>query len=328
MQAGAPGLRPDFRAIAVEDGGVARRLRVPGDWRRPGADGAYELFWRAEDGFGQLLPRPDAAAVREFYRLPQYYTHHHRAPSDGRGDGLSWRILRHLAWRFDRGVEPTDAWLSGLAGAAPRDCLEIGCGKGEILVRLRAMGHEVTGFDPDADALALAAAAGVSVHEGSAEAPPAALAGRHFDLVLMLHVLEHCLDPAAALAGAFAVTRPGGTFVVEVPNNTCAGLDVFGTAWLWLDVPRHLNFFSRRSLEAAVAAAGFAVDRVEFSGYARQFSPEWRQMHGEIGRGFGRSGLDGLSPALGLFLRTALASPERRYDTLRVIAHRPGGGAG
>jgi len=41
---------------------------------------------------------------------------------------------------------------------------------------------------------------------------------RDFDLVVMSHVLEHMLDPVAALQSALEVLRPGGHLLLAVPN--------------------------------------------------------------------------------------------------------------
>ena len=44
-----------------------------------------------------------------------------------------------------------------------------------------------------------ALANGLTVFEGTAESPPEELKERHFDLIIMSHVLEHCTDPMAAI---------------------------------------------------------------------------------------------------------------------------------
>ena len=46
------------------------------------------------------------------------------------------------------------------------------------------------------------------------------LAGR-YDAVSMFHYLEHTTDPAAQLAAASRVVRPGGVLLIEVPDPEC-----------------------------------------------------------------------------------------------------------
>jgi SAM-dependent methyltransferase len=52
----------------------------------------------------------------------------------------------------------------------------------------------------------------------AAEEPPTALAGRVFDTVLMLAILEHLARPGDALARAASLLAPGGTLVLTTPH--------------------------------------------------------------------------------------------------------------
>src|SRR5207245_1074357 len=104
--------------------------------------------------------------------------------------------------------------------------------------------HEVLGIEPDRKALETALARGVSVLSGSAEALPPSVPSGRFDVVVFSHSLEHCREPLKAVRNAARLLAVDGTLVLETPNNASRGLKQAGTAWLWLDVPRHLNFFT------------------------------------------------------------------------------------
>ncbi|NAZ36649.1 class I SAM-dependent methyltransferase [Rubellimicrobium sp. CFH 75288] len=302
------------------------RLRVLRDWRRPdaaGPEGGWRLHWREAEGWGQILPRPTPEEAAHHHAVPDYYTHGAREAAPPLAGPA--RALRHAAWRLDRGAEADAAWWSAALGPAPLRVLEMGCGDGATLRLLAGLGHRVEGVEPDPEAAARAQAAGIPVRSGTAEAPPEGLRGP-FDAILLLHVLEHCLDPAAALVNLRALAAPGARLVVEVPNNACWGARIFAASWHWLDVPRHVNFFTPRSLEALLRDTGWHPQETAFWGYARQFGPDWRDAQARIGAALG-CGRGGARWRYALLLAlSGLAPPARKYDSVRILA-RPAGGS-
>mgnify|MGYP005858861937 CR=1 FL=1 len=299
-----------------------RRTRVAGDWRRPGDGPAFTIAWRDAEGFGQIVPRPTPEAAAAAHAVTGYYTHEPARRGGRRAVPAGWRALAHLAWRADRGRHADAAWWRATLGPAPLRIIELGAGNGGTLASLAAMGHSVTGVEPDTAARATAIAAGVPTLPGTAEDPPGDLPPGGFDVVIMAHVLEHCLDPTRALANAARLTAPGGRVVLEVPNNACRGAAMFGQCWNWLDVPRHVNFFTPPSLRAAIEAAGLTVERTEFVGYSRQFEFGWAEAQATIGRALGDPRGAQAWRYRWLFLTTAFAAPDRKYDSVRVTARR------
>src|SRR5262249_11638886 len=147
------------------------------------------------------------------------------------------------------GGELDDAWLRARVPPGARAC-DLGCGSGDLLTRLARLGHEVVGAEPDPAAREVVRGKGHRVLAGTAEELPEEIRGGRHDLVVMSHVLEHCLDPKRAVANAAGLLAEGGLLVIETPNNDARGLGRAGVLWPWLDVPRHLNFFTSRSLAA------------------------------------------------------------------------------
>lgn len=304
-------------------GGAAPLMTLPGDWRRPSDRSRYTIYWRSSDGYGQILPRPAPQDVPAFYDVEDYYTHGAGA-GEAAPRGFAHRLLHHLAWRCDRGTDPTDDWWRDTLGTAPKSVLEIGCGAGDTLSRLKAMGHRARGIEPDPNAAAVAAGKGIAVDRGTAEHIPETVACEQFDVVLMMHVLEHCLDPEQSVRNALDLTAEGGLLIVEVPNNACLGRRWFGQGWYWLDVPRHLNFFTRNSLRTLLETSGCTVQRAEFWGYNRQFSPGWLEAQTQIARALSAPDRGGALSIAAYLARTMTASPERKYDSVRCIAVKAG----
>lgn len=296
-------------------------LVAPRDWRKPHAGGSYEIIWDRARSFGQIKNRPTPREAFESYQVEEYYTHRKRERKTKGKVGLAQRLIGKISWLLDGSIEPSKEWWSKLLGREELKIIEIGCGNGSNLSMLKSLGHNVIGVDPDPAALEVARSEGHIVYNGTAESLPIEVLSDRFDVVIFMHVLEHCINPDQAMAGAIGVLKKNGTLVAEVPNNSCVGLDQFGELWYWLDVPRHLNFFTTESLCNLIRTHGLTIENVFFRGYCRQFSPEWKAAQREIANAFGIPNDRRLwhSKYWLLLVKTAWARSTRKYDSVRVI---------
>ncbi|MFC4561458.1 methyltransferase domain-containing protein [Nocardiopsis mangrovi] len=128
--------------------------------------------------------------------------------------------------------EALRALLTGLGDTSdsPLEIVDVGGGTGGAAVPLAELGHSVTVVDPSPDSLAAlerrAAEAGVRVRALQGETRDLAdlLPAGHAHAVLVHNVLEYVDDPAAALADAVAVTRPGGAVSLLAANAVAGAL--------------------------------------------------------------------------------------------------------
>jgi SAM-dependent methyltransferase len=115
----------------------------------------------------------------------------------------------------------------GVVFPAGSHVLEPGCGTGEQTAALLAAnpGIRITALDVDATQLVrarTAVPAGASVDFVAADLLTAPLAPRSFDHAFVCFLLEHLVDPAAALAILRHVVKPGGQVVViEGDHGSC-----------------------------------------------------------------------------------------------------------
>jgi SAM-dependent methyltransferase len=225
-----------------------------------------------------------------------------------------------FAWLADRSTEPDIDWWNKTLGPSRLRILEIGCGNGSNLKTFEQLGHDVTGVEPDAVARQVAEESGLRVFAGTAEDLPKAFSDGKYDVIVFMHVLEHCIRPDAAVRNARNLLRKGGKIVAEVPNNACTAAEFFGTTWYWLDVPRHVNFFTTKSLQSLFSENGIKPVQTVYRGYCRHFSPSWMSTQALIGdricsNDAKRSGSDYWR----YLTRSAFASADRKYDSVRVV---------
>ena len=83
--------------------------------------------------------------------------------------------------------------------------------------------------------------------------------GFRANAVTMFHVLEHLSLPVEGLVAVQQLLAPGGLLVLETPNLESWPSKLFRSRWCTLDAPRHLNLFSRDTLQRCVQQAGFRL---------------------------------------------------------------------
>ncbi|MBL4683605.1 MAG: class I SAM-dependent methyltransferase [Nannocystaceae bacterium] len=97
------------------------------------------------------------------------------------------------------------------------DALEIGCGTGLIMERVKTFARSVKGIDISPGMLEHAKRRGLDVCEGSATELP--FEDESFDVVYSFKVLAHISEIDKALSEMARVTRPGGHLVFDAYNR-------------------------------------------------------------------------------------------------------------
>jgi 2-polyprenyl-3-methyl-5-hydroxy-6-metoxy-1,4-benzoquinol methylase len=273
----------------------------------------FHLNWCARCEFGRLDGNFKPEQVTSFYPK-NYYTHGVLDKTPDPSTPME-KLRVYIAWRRDHGHKLGPEELPKY-----RSVCDVGCGDGYNLRQFSRFGYETVGVEPDAIARSRANESG-AILNGTAEALPDELSGKTFDVVLMSHVLEHCIDPKRAIANARRLIKPNGRLVIEVPNNGAKGFSTYHDLWPWTDIPRHLSFFTERSLRSIIQTNGMKVEMVRYVGYVRQFAPEWIHKQREIWyrTRSGRTPNFNFKAWL-LLASTAFSSDARKYDSIRIIA--------
>jgi 2-polyprenyl-3-methyl-5-hydroxy-6-metoxy-1,4-benzoquinol methylase len=257
--------------IVLYEGLTDRLFDIPGKWGfRKCSSAGCGLVW--------LDPMPIEADVGKLYE--NYHTHAPSAPPstlphrlyhairDGylmgrlgysQGVGPRWyRLLAPLAYLHPYGRLHVEASAMYLPSSQPGSkVLDVGCGGGYLLARMKSLGWQGEGTEIDPVALEVARARGIPVRLG--ELADQNYAQDHFDAIHISHVVEHVHDPMSLVHECHRILKPGGTLVVLTPNVASWTHLHFKTDWRGLEPPRHLHLFSPRTIMQAVAAAGFSL---------------------------------------------------------------------
>ena len=135
-----------------------------------------------------------------------------------------WEVF-HLKYRARlEAMVQTARRLAGPGGSV----LEVGCSQANAGLLLAEAGLTVLAIDllPDALTYARAKHEQGAFHVAAASAEALPVRGGQFDCVLLGELLEHCAEPAAIVAEAARVLRPGGHLLVTTPNGEYGSSDL------------------------------------------------------------------------------------------------------
>ena len=187
--------------------------------------------------FVRTDPMPSAEKLAQYYDQNYWQT---GSESAGR--------LRNLLYEFRM-----SGIISDLKKRVPqKGCiLDWGAGDGKLVQLLEEEGFVSYGID-------VYSAEKNQDNLFSATIENAPFKNNFFDAITCFHVLEHIDKPVPAVHKAFALLKPGGILVLEVPNIASMGFRVFKKFWHSLDIPVHLNHFSPRVMQRMVGNLGGA----------------------------------------------------------------------
>lgn len=135
--------------------------------------------------------------------------------------------------------------------------LEIGYGCGLLLNTLHEKGYRnITGLDKGGGRPAVIAG-NKDIRFIDSTIEDAGLENNAYDLVIIVHMLEHVKDPMAALVKIRACLRPGGMIYAVTPDTGSLSERIFGKRWFFYQDESHCSLFDSRRFSELLGAAGF-----------------------------------------------------------------------
>ena len=187
-----------------------------------------------ECGLGFTNPRPSATEIGRYYP-PEFFA--------------NFEVVDHR-YRYAREA----AYLEDLDGS--RRLLDVGCANGDFPRFMRARGWDVTGVETS-----LAARVIDDFPVFRCELPGIPLEAGSFDAITAWAVLEHVHNPRAYFAKVADLLVAGGRFVFLVTN-----FESWPSRYLFReDLPRHLYFFTEKSVRRYMREVGLELMRVDHS---------------------------------------------------------------
>lgn len=200
--------------------------------------------------------------------------------------------------------------------------LDVGAGTGLLVAEARRQGLDAIGVEPSRVLVAVAHSQnGVQILAGTFPHPQ--LAGRFFDLIFLVDVIEHVGNPLELLRNCGDALAPGGAMVLVTPDVFSFTARIVGKRW-WHFRLAHVGYFSKRSLAAITRSAGLTV--------LKRFRAKWffrvYYLAERLSRYFPVSGLNRLAvqfrPLQWLYQRVI---PVNLHDSTVLVLGKPGAAA-
>jgi len=202
-----------------------------------------------------VSPRPAASDLGRYYAAGYYDKPGEDSGGAGRRLGRMFMVERCA--KASRGLEPGRV-------------LDIGCGEGTFLAAMARRGWDAWGVEVSAEGAARAAARpGLRVFNKRLE--ECALEPKSFDLITLWHSIEHVPDPEALLKAAGTLLKDGGRLFLAFPSAESWDFKLFGPRWFHLDPPRHLHYFSPKTMSALLERCG--LEQRDVSHVSFEYNP-------------------------------------------------------
>jgi SAM-dependent methyltransferase len=211
----------------------------------------------------------DAAFLGEIDEIYRSYTIYHQAA------GAEQAVFEQSSGLpASRSVKLLDTFRTHANLGPAGRMLDVGCGNGATI---RAFGQVAPGWTKagtEFDAKYRAEVESIPhtepLHVGPVETVPGS-----FDVITMIHVLEHIVDPIGVLEKLRGKLSPGGLLLIEVPHHPANPFELL--------IADHRTHFTADSLTRALAAAGFEVAAVAEDWIPKELSVVARPARGVRG---------------------------------------------
>lgn len=137
----------------------------------------------------------------------------------------------------------------------PQSLLDVGCGVGIFLKKVKEIGWNAIGVDMSSSAVQYARNHGLVVRVGKIE--ELKFKSGSFDVITLFQTIEHIEDPLKILNKVYSLLRKGGILMITTPSEESFMARVLGKFWFGYRNIEHLFFFNKQSLTVMQKKVGF-----------------------------------------------------------------------
>ena len=183
-------------------------------------------------------------------QFDEYYAHSSKYEGNYSGHLPSESLLR----QFSASLRFLESTLDGCGlHFKTLHVVDIGCATGNFLRFMKEQGYtHLTGVDPSAACVEVLKVNGIQARQASLFQLDFE---EHYDVVMLLSVLEHIRDLPRAVEAVRSLLAPNGVFFLEVPDAAHFYLED-GLAYQQFS-SEHINYFTLESLRSLLASYGF-----------------------------------------------------------------------
>jgi SAM-dependent methyltransferase len=158
------------------------------------------------------------------------------------------------------------SWLKYCNARLDSWILDVGCGKGRLLLELAWYGfRRLRGVDSFIDKdFTFKGAVRIEKKEISA-------VSGIFDCIMLHHALEHMRQPQKVFEDIARLLRQDGCALIRIPTVSSYAWREFGANWAQIDAPRHCFLFTLENIESLARNSGLSIKRIDFDSTEFQF---------------------------------------------------------
>lgn len=191
---------------------------------------------------------PGADDIPAYYKSENYISH--TDTSRGLVNRL-YKIVRKRTLRQKRNL------IERVMRKKTGNLLDVGSGTGAFLDEMKSNGWNVTGLEPDTDAISIAKDLyGLELQDTKKLFD---LKAGSYDVITLWHVLEHVHQLHDYIEQLKNLLAENGRLLIAVPNYTSFDEKVYKQCWAAYDVPRHLYHFSPEAMNVLLQKHGLKI---------------------------------------------------------------------
>lgn len=213
-------------------------------------DESFSVVECKKCGLGFVSPRPTRSEIARYYP-PTFYR-----SSSLEGDS------HHPRYQVE--ADLVESACATHLGRRRGNLLDIGCANGDFPRLMKRRGWNVAAVEVSENAASISDFPVLRQDFSDVDNIEPA-----YEVVTAFAVLEHSHDPMAFFRNAYSALVPGGVFVFLVTN-----FDSISSRYLYReDVPRHLYFFSERTVRGYSKRTGFDLLSVAYDDSIYEMKP-------------------------------------------------------